>query len=216
MNKEASLVDGCLRLSFWFSLWRRRFPSQPSVRAASPEQTSGCSGQESALGAAGPLPSLVRFKLRDGKQKRCFSSTYKHYNEKIWTYWQSKKISCFFRQTSDPRRGCPSFLSVRGCSGLEALCAASQMIRSRTGAAFHFSWCVVVGPRSSLFTYLLPSAHWKLEVLAILMLGPAQFPPPPVVGCEHAHLCAFTFQGNLFHLPYTETRNLSIDCNNLY
>ena len=30
------------------------------------------------------------------------------------------------------------------------------------------------------------------------VVGPAQFPPTPVVGCEHAHLYAFTFQRNVF------------------
>lgn len=45
-------------------------------------------------------------------------------------------------------------------------------IRSRTGVAFHFSWCVVVRPRSSLFTYLLPSAHWKPLSLPSKLLDP--------------------------------------------
>ncbi|TNN74939.1 hypothetical protein EYF80_014857 [Liparis tanakae] len=31
--------------------------------------------------------------------------------------------------------------------------------------------------------------HWKLDVLAILMLGPAQFPPTPVVGYEKTINC---------------------------
>uniref|UniRef100_A0AAV2LTQ3 Uncharacterized protein n=1 Tax=Knipowitschia caucasica TaxID=637954 RepID=A0AAV2LTQ3_KNICA len=34
-------------------------------------------------------------------------------------------------------------------------------------------------PPAQFFTYLLPSAHWELDVLAVLLLGSAQFPPPP-------------------------------------
>lgn len=93
------------------------------------------------------------------------------------------------------------FLLIQSCIGLmpyRRVRSVRNGIRSRTGAGFHFTWCLVVRPRSSLFTYLLPSAHWKLDVLAILMPGPAQFPPTPVVGCKHAHLCAFTFQGTVF------------------
>lgn len=53
---------------------------------------------------------------------------------------------------------------------------------------------------SEELTFYLSLAISALEaaVFAIQTLRPAQFPPTPAVGCEHAHLCAFTFQENVF------------------
>lgn len=95
------------------------------------------------------------------------------------------------------RRDClpPSFLSKE--SEAEPI-SRSEWDKEQNRSRFPLQ--LVCCRASEELTFYLSLAISALEaaVFAIQTFRPAQFPPPPAVGCEHAHLCAFTFQENVF------------------
>lgn len=155
MSTEASLAAGSPRWSFWFWWWRRRFPSPPSVRASSPEQTSGCSGQESAREAAGLLPSWVCLDSNLREDKLSLHQTKKKRQS-------SKQITDIRRiKKSDKQNWEANLLILLGSVQFEAKVWRTEQNRSR------FPLQLLCCRASEELTFYLSAAIGLLEALCL-------------------------------------------------